>query len=374
MPASVTEVVVISPETIDDLFAELARDGFTTVGPTVEDDVIRYRPMSASSALPIGVTDNQAGGEYRLHERTDNALFGFSVGPDSAKAMLFPPRSPVFSFDTETSTFTAAENQTESIAIIGVKPCELAAIEIQDRVLLNGPHPDPAYRARRERLFLVAVNCVEAGATCFCDSMGSGPQATSGYDVVLTEIFDDDHRFVAEAATERGADILARLPSRTALESDLLAASAGIEEARQSMGRTLDTSDIHDLLVDNPHHDVWSDVASRCLACTNCTLVCPTCFCSTAVDESSFDGSTTARSRVWDSCFSLDFSYMGGAPIRASVASRYRQWMTHKLATWHDQFGSSGCVGCGRCITWCPVGIDITALAAEIRSTTSTPS
>ena len=189
MPASVTEVVVISPETIDDLFAELARDGFTTVGPTVEDDVIRYRPMSASSALPIGVTDNQAGGEYRLHARTDNALFGFSVGPDSAKAMLFPPRSPVFSFDTETSTFTAAENQTESIAIIGVKPCELAAIEIQDRVLLNGPHPDPAYRARRERLFLVAVNCVEAGATCFCDSMGSGPRATSGYDIVLTEIY-----------------------------------------------------------------------------------------------------------------------------------------------------------------------------------------
>jgi len=371
VPTSDTDVVVLSRTAIDALFAELAADGFTTVGPTVVDNVIRFQPISGARDLPIGLTDEQAGGHYRLGARSDEALFGFNVGPDSARALMYPPSSPLFTFDAETGTFTAQDDDPDEVAIIGLRPCELAAIAIQDRVFLGGPHPDPTYQARRERLLIVAVNCVEAGATCFCDSMGTGPSASTGYDIVLTELAnEEEHRFVAQAATRRGNEILRRLPTRPSASADRLAAAQGIDHARQSMGRTLDTEDIRDLLINQPEHPAWANVADRCLACTNCTLVCPTCFCSTVIDESSFDGSTATRSRVWDSCFSLDFSYVGGAPVRSSVSSRYRQWMTHKLATWHDQFGSSGCVGCGRCITWCPVGIDITAIAAEIRAST----
>ena len=371
MPTPHTDVVVLSLKAIDRLFAELAEDGFTTVGPRVVDDVIRYQTISGIMDLPIGITDEQTGGHYRLRPRSDEALFGFAVGPDSARALMYPPSSAVFSFDVETGTFSASDDDPAPVAIIGLRPCELAAIAIQDRVFRDGPHPDPVYQARREQLFVVAVNCVEAGATCFCDSMGTGPSADTGYDIVLTELNEADHRFAAQAATSRGEEILRRLPSRPSTSTDLLTVAQGIDHARQSMGRTLDTENIRELLIDHPEHPAWADAASRCLACTNCTLVCPTCFCSTVIDESSFDGSVATRSRTWDSCFSLDFSYVGGAPVRSSVASRYRQWMTHKLATWHDQFGSSGCVGCGRCITWCPVGIDITAIAAEIRSTTT---
>ena len=106
----------------------------------------------------------------------------------------------------------------------------------------------------------------------------------------------------------------------------------------------------------------------RCLTCGNCTMVCPTCFCTTTEDVTDLTGDHAERWRHWDSCFDLDFSYLHGGPCAPRARSRYRQWLTHKLGTWHDQFGSSGCVGCGRCIVWCPVGIDITEEAHALRA------
>jgi Fe-S-cluster-containing hydrogenase component 2 len=131
----------------------------------------------------------------------------------------------------------------------------------------------------------------------------------------------------------------------------------------------LDTVDIKDLLYRNLEHPRWDEVAARCLSCANCTMVCPTCFCTTVEDTSDLAGRETTHQRRWDSCFTTDFSYISGGSIRQSGKARYRQWMTHKLASWIDQFGTSGCVGCGRCITWCPVSIDITEEASVIRET-----
>jgi Fe-S-cluster-containing hydrogenase component 2 len=131
----------------------------------------------------------------------------------------------------------------------------------------------------------------------------------------------------------------------------------------------MDTSGIKELLYRNPEHPRWDDVAERCLACTNCTLVCPTCFCGSVEDVTDLVGETAERWRRWDSCFTLDHSFLHGGSVRSSTRARYRQWLTHKLASWIDQFGTSGCIGCGRCITWCPVGIDITEEVAAIRAT-----
>jgi formate hydrogenlyase subunit 6/NADH:ubiquinone oxidoreductase subunit I len=133
------------------------------------------------------------------------------------------------------------------------------------------------------------------------------------------------------------------------------------------MGRSLDTVGLKDLLYSSADSPVWDDVAQRCLACGNCTAVCPTCFCTTVEDVSDLTGDHVQRDRVWDSCFNADFSYLHGGSVRESTRSRYRQWMTHKLGSWHDQFGMSGCVGCGRCVTWCPAAIDITEEAAALR-------
>jgi ferredoxin len=350
----------------DALFGVLVELGYTPIGPTVLDGTIRYDRVDSTADLPGGWHDVQDGGTYRLEPRADDALFGFAVGPDSWKRYLFPPETVLLEVRGSDGSLVmeAASDHNERFAFIGVRPCEIAAIETQDRLLLGF---DPTYTERRRNALVIAANCTEPGGTCFCASMGTGPGREDGFDLGFTELLDAErHEYLFAVGTDRGADILDRVPGRDATPSDHEQARAAIAAAVDRMGRTLDTEGIRDLLVENPEHPRWADVAERCLACANCTMACPTCFCTGTVDTVGFDG-VAVRSRHWDSCFTLDFSAIHGRPVRQTTRSRYRQWMTHKLATWHDQFHVSGCVGCGRCITWCPVGIDITAEVAAIR-------
>jgi ferredoxin len=252
-------------------------------------------------------------------------------------------------------------------AFLGVRACELAAIGVQDRVLLHDRYRDDIYGDRREGVFLIAIQCTQAAATCFCASMGTGPAVNGGYDLALTELLNEEHRFLVEAGSERGREVLAELKHRDATQQDRQQAAAAVESTAEQQTRRMDTTGIRDLLYQNFDHPRWDHVAARCLTCANCTMVCPTCFCTTVEDTSDVTGDHAERWRRWDSCFSLNFSYIHGGSVRSSAKARYRQWMTHKLASWIDQFGSSGCVGCGRCITWCPVGIDITEEVRAIR-------
>jgi len=361
---------VIAPEALEDLVAALRRQGFRVLGPVVRDGAIVYDDLETAGDLPVGWTDRQEAGTYRLERRSDEARFGYAVGPHSWKRYLFPPRLRLWRARLNGGAPAIEEEPVDEtpLAFLGVRSCELHAIEIQDRVFTGGRVVDRDYAARRAGAFLVAVNCFEPAATCFCTSMGTGPQVTGGHDLVLTELLDGEHRFLVEAGTDRGEEVLAKLPSRPAAPADLEAADASVEDAERKMGRTMESWDLRDLLARNLEHPRWDEVANRCLTCGNCTLVCPTCFCTAVEDETDLSGEAS-RWRVWDTCFSVDYSYIHGGSIRPSGRSRYRQWLTHKLGTWHDQFGSSGCVGCGRCIAWCPVGIDITEEVAAIRAT-----
>jgi len=354
------------------LLDALRSRGYRVIGPTVRDQAIVYDDIGSLADLPEGWTDDQDGGRYRLAQRGDMALFGYAVGPHSWKQFLHPPTQRLWQATRDGDDVrVASEPPPEGrFAFIGVRACELRAIAIQDRVFLSGPYTDPRYQARREGAFLVAVNCSTAGGTCFCASMGTGPKVDAGFDLALTEIgADGDHRFVVEAGTSDGRDLLAELPCAAATAEEVGAAEAVVERTAAAMGREIEADGLRDLLMRNLEHPRWDEVAERCLTCGNCTMVCPTCFCTTVEDASDLEGTGTARTQRWDSCFTMDFSYIHGGNVRASPRSRYRQWMTHKLATWHDQFGTSGCVGCGRCITWCPVGIDITEEARAIRDT-----
>lgn len=352
------------------LFEALRRRQFRILGPTVRDGAIVYDELQADTDLPIGWTDEQNGGVYRLVRRGDAALFGYVVGPHTWKKFLLPPEQRLWSAQRtgQAMTFQAEPPDTRAVAFLGVRACELRAMEIQDKVLLKGPQTDPHYRARREHAFVIAVNCGHVGGTCFCTSMGTGPKAVSGYDLALTEVIDASrHYFVVEARSEPGAAVLAELPNVQATEPELAAAAAVSRDAAGRMGRQMDAADLRDLLARNGEHPRWDQVAARCLTCANCTMVCPTCFCTNVEDVTDLTGDHAERWRKWDSCFTMDFSHIHGGSIRPSARSRYRQWLTHKLGAWHDQFGVSGCVGCGRCITWCPVGIDITAEIRAIR-------
>jgi ferredoxin len=253
----------------------------------------------------------------------------------------------------------------QPVAIVGLRSCDIHAIEIQDRVFL-GRRPDRRYRARRDAAFLVGVDCARAGTNCFCASMGTGPACTAGFDVAMTELESGD--LLVRAGTAAGDEVLEVLPTEEATEDDLAEAAAAHARAVQTMGRDVDTGGLRDLLYRNLEHPRWREVAERCLACANCTAVCPTCFCHDVVDTANLGSDVAERGRVWGSCFSLEFSHLAGHDVRATRDARYRQWATHKFAGWIDQFGTSGCVGCGRCITWCPVGIDVTAELAAIRA------
>jgi ferredoxin len=350
---------MLERDALDGLLEAIRRRGFRLIGPVVSDGAICYGDISSAADLPAGWTDEQEPGAYRLRRRDDQALFGYNVGPQSWKKYLFPASSKLGA--------AGQAGAAEPLAFIGVRACELHAIAIQDRVFTGGRHADPGYAGNREGAFIVAVNCGQAGRTCFCASMSAGPRAPAGFDLALTELLSPGgHRFLVETGTSRGAEVAAEAGAGPAPAGDVAAADEIIERTTAAMGRSMPGPDLRDLLYDNLEHPRWDDVAARCLACGNCTMVCPTCFCFSVEEPSGLALADAERSRSWDSCFTLDHSYIHGGPVRGANRSRYRQWMTHKLATWHDQFGTSGCVGCGRCITWCPVGIDITEEVAAI--------
>jgi ferredoxin len=374
------EQVRIGAEDFPHLLEALRRRGYQVIGPTVRDGAITYDTITSCADLPRGWTDEHAAGRYRLVPRDDTAYFGYVVGPHSWKHLLHPARLRLWRAQRHDDGFQILDDVQEvpKYAFLGVRGCELHALGTHDTVLMDGTYVDTTYAARRAQVFLVAVNCAQAGGTCFCVSMQAGPHVPAGFDLVLTEVVDaTTHHFVVEVGSERGAEVMRDVPQRRASEAEVQAAKAIVDHTAAHMGRTLDTADIKELLYQNLEHPRWDAVASRCLACANCTMVCPTCFCTTVNEVTDLTGAHAARWRTWDSCFTQDFTYIHGGSVRSSTKSRYRHWLTHKLATWIDQFGSSGCVGCGRCITWCPVGIDLTeevqALRESPRTATTIP-
>jgi sulfhydrogenase subunit beta (sulfur reductase) len=344
--------------------------GYTTIGPTIRGDAVVYDEIASADDFPIGWIDRQDRGKYRLARHKKKMLFACTVGPHSWKRFLYPVEQTVYEAQRTGKKIALLEREEEipKQAFVGVRSCELHAIAIQDKILTEGTYVDPLYVRRRENTFIVAVNCVRAGGNCFCVSMNTGPRATSGYDLALTEIADDDgHYFVVDIGTDKGAEIMSHVPHDSAGRVEIESADKAIANAASRMGREIDTSGLPELLARNFDNPEWESVGVRCLTCGNCTLVCPTCFCSNIFDTTDLSGDAMQRMRRWDTCFSVEFSYIHGGSVRNSPMSRYRQWMMHKLSYWHDQFGTSGCVGCGRCITWCPVGIDITEEARTIR-------
>ncbi len=340
--------------------------GYESFGPQVKDEAVQYLPLSALEQLPRGYDSKQDGGSYRLVRGEHDRYFDLTPGADSWKRFFFPARSTLFETQRSNGAWkaTAAEPEAPQRALIGMRPCELAALKVTDHVFLRDDYQDPIYRAARRNVFVLTADCLSPCGTCFCASLGTGPGAGDGYDLNLTELAEV---FLLQIGTDLGRQLLDTLPARSARPAELRQREDGLQAARERMGRELRITDLPELLLENLEHPRWDDVASRCLNCTNCTLVCPTCFCWDAVDLMDLDGQSARRERVWDSCFNPSHSYHAGGNTHPNVRARYRQWLTHKLGSWVSQFGELGCVGCGRCITWCPAGIDLTVEVAAIR-------
>jgi ferredoxin len=366
---------IIEYENFDSLLTSLRRRNYATIGPIVRDGAIVLDEIQSANELPRGWHDEQGPASYAVRHESDNEMFGYVVGPQSWKKFLYPPRMKLFTASKNGKGFEIAihpNGETTRYAFIGVRPCELAAIKIHDDVFQDGQFVDNHYSSLRKQAFIVAVNCTHPGGNCFCASMTTGPRATSAFDLSLTEIVAEGvHHFVVEVGSDLGQNVLNDVKHRDATREEMQRLLDVMTSASSSMVKTLDSTGIAKMLNENFEHPEWDDVAKRCLACANCTMVCPTCFCSTVEDVTDLTGDHAERWRRWDSCFTSDFTKIAGGNIRMSTRTRYRQWMMHKLSYWENQFGVLGCVGCGRCITWCPVGIDITREAQVIRETST---
>ena len=346
---------------LDRLIELLRADGRTVIGPRIEDGAIVLGEVRALADLPLGWGDEQGPGHYRLVEPAGGdgeRVFGFAVGPTSPKRWTFPPRVDVGTATVGAEpTFAPVTPDPPALALLGVRGCELAAMRVQDRVLRDGPVADPDYAARRANTLTVAVECAVAAATCFCTSMGTGPEIGSdAADLVLTEI---EEGFLLRAGTPAGEALAERLPLGEADGEQVARGRAAVAKVRERIGDPVAVEGLPGRLLARLDHPRWAEIAERCLACASCTLVCPTCFCTSVTQRSDLDGGSSTSVRTWDSCFSGDFAKVAGGSFRSRRQDRYRQWMTHKFSTWVDQFGTFGCTGCGRCIAWCPVGIDV---------------
>lgn len=356
------------------LLDALHQAGFTCVGPQVRDGAIVYAELTDAAQLPWGIRDHQSPGEYRLEQLPEKKAFSWANGPQAIKPLLFKAQETVWRVERDSTgklEFKPQPAMEAPVAIIGARACDLAAMAIQDKVFMAKDKTDVRYQSRRAALFVVAVNCTWSSNNCFCVSAGSGPKVKQDFDILMTEL---DNGFVINSGSTRGAQILAPLHLQLAANSQSSDAAKAVDAAAamQTKRIPLDNKrELRDLLFANLNHPRWDDVAQRCLSCGNCTAVCPTCFCHSEQDNMALDGNKGEHTRAWDSCFTAGHSEVGGKVLRDTTKTRYRQWLTHKVGSWFDQFGTSGCVGCGRCVTWCPVGIDITEELAAISGETN---
>jgi len=349
------------------LLDRLQHDGYACLGPQVRDGAIMFDLISSIEQLPCGISDVQKPGSYSLLPGSTSKYFDWANGPQAIKPLLFAARETLWQSTRDANgsiTFNTVAPELKPIAIIGARACDLAAMKIQDQHFLQQQFIDPCYQSRRDNLLIIAVNCGHPAETCFCHSTGDGPfvddsndesSEDSGADIVLTELEDG---FLIRACTSKGEGIISGLSLQDSSEAQISEALS-ISHQASKQERQLPSFDIESRLMEQLDNDVWQTIAKQCLSCGNCTSVCPTCFCHSENDLAELDGSTSIHQREWDSCFSQGHSYIHGITLRNDTSQRYRQWLTHKFSSWVEQYGRSGCVGCGRCITWCPVGIDV---------------
>ncbi len=349
------------------------QQGYQCFGPGVEHGAIVLRELAAPDAIPRGLQAAQSPGRYQMTQDPEQRYFAWASGPQAIKPLTFAPTESLWRVARDASgalQFMAVLPAVRKQALIGVRACDLAALTLQDAHFLKPDVRDAHYAQRRDALFLVAVQCAEPATTCFCASTGDGPTPTAGYDLALAELTDG---FVVHAGSARGQHVVDALHLSPADAQRLDDARKQGEAAASAQTRRLPGRNLRDALMSRLEHPRWDAVAARCLACGNCTAVCPTCFCHAEVDAPVLSGESSSHVREWDSCFGESHGHLHGFDVRPDIRSRYRQWLTHKLAGWHDQFGRSGCNGCGRCIAWCPVGIDLTEEVAALTAREATP-
>ncbi len=362
--AFVRGTVSVDKEQIPILIDVLARE-YDVIAPVVRDFSIALEKINSFDQLARGYKDVQYPARYQLEKTDEPLIFTYANGQESPKKFLHPSWLSMFKGKLHDDSLAVDEEPgpARKFAFFGIRPCDRQSILVLDKTFITS-HPDSFYLKRRSGSFIAVVNCTRPSAVCFCASMGSGPKADRGFDLALTELADS---FIVEPGSSKGMQVLESLTTRPASDKELDDATSLLEDAVRHMGRTLNTVGLPQILRSNLEHPHWDIMKDWCIGCTNCTMVCPTCFCYTISDKVDLGLRGFERERHWDSCFAWQFTEIHGCNFRETLRQRYRHWACHKIGYWVEQYGVFGCVGCGRCITWCPVGIDIVDVANTIR-------
>ena len=351
--------------------------------------------------VPSGSPDNA---QMRIWSRRTRKEVRF-MEPDeytnlivAPKGFVFGEREELFRWEGNEKTCTAisapssSSLQEEDKILFGLRPCDTYGLAYMDRFFL-GEHHDINYHLRRQHVFIVAVNCLEAGPECYCASMGTGPfaeitahteygmQAGKGYDLLLTPDYGPDHKkggkgendwYWVEAGSDRGKALLSHVAPLLYRDLEFTGRrrkKALQEDALKTFRRTLDTSTVRQVLAAHFKDEEWDAIASSCIACTGCTRVCPTCTCFTTEEEQDTPHSGT-RVRVWDSCQSVSFTRNAEFHNPRSKTSAVRYRIYDKLQYIEERFGMKGCTGCGRCAAVCPASIDMVDIMARMKERT----
>jgi ferredoxin len=291
---------------------------------------------------------------YRVTEDVEDIAFHFDNTALSPKEFFFPITDTLFTLRSDNGRAELKTPTIEKEAVLfGIRPCDALGLKVIDRPFLDEP-ADVRYQQRRERTVLVGLACSEACPECFCTSVGTAPNDASNMDILLSESGED---YLVQAVTERGKALL-----EGATLKEIETASTSVVSPQRVPAEGIASAMLK--AFDSPY---WDRVADRCIHCNICSHVCPVCYCFDIRDYR--NKGEVERLRTWESCQAAAFTRLaGGADIRPGKGVRMRQRFAHKLLYMDRQFGGLlGCTGCGRCVKYCPVNIDIREIISDIQ-------
>jgi len=342
-------------EDLGKLIEVLKAYGYVTYGYKVSRGAVIFDELRNLEDMPLKYRDVQGPGSYRLIEGN-----GVRHSFASPKEVIHPARQELFNVDSNGGV-SYPPIESKKIALVGIKSCDLASIKVMDRILSN----DDSYNARRKEALTIVEECINPGDTCFCGSLGTGPYVSEDFDLAYARI-DDDH-VLFKYGSRVGLNLVKRLGLKPASEELVNTYSSLMSEAKEKTSPLkFGLSDIENSMLKSMSDvDLWKKLSEKCVGCANCNLVCPTCFCTEFLDDLKLDNSAS-RVRFWVGCLSYVYGLVAGTHFRPELYMRYRHFVLHKFLFYRKQIGLVGCVGCGRCITWCPVGIDLRKTVSEV--------